>query len=303
VTGRERQHAALPEAQAGEQVQRDDREIEPSRDPAEYAEPEQQRAEFDEQHGDMRLAAAARCHGQPDEPSKDVGDLINRRLGAHRDDEIAGVQHEVRRGGGQRRALAQHGDDRRAGARPSLRITERAGGVGRIGRHGQLLDDQPLGLALQHGQPERQLRGAEYLGDGVGLVVGELDVLGGAVAVLVVQDQIAQAAAPRDDAQAPPVVQHDLLAYADARQHPTGDVHSHVYNTTDVIALGSLEWSAVNGDLVAAPVAAALGGWDAEVAVAPIDPTLADTQAFCDAYGVALEDSANCVVIAGRRGT
>ena len=35
---------------------------------------------------------------------------------------------------------------------------------------------------------------------------------------------------------------------------------------------------------------------------APIDPSLADTAAFCDEYGVALEDSANCVVIAGRRG-
>jgi prolyl-tRNA editing enzyme YbaK/EbsC (Cys-tRNA(Pro) deacylase) len=55
--------------------------------------------------------------------------------------------------------------------------------------------------------------------------------------------------------------------------------------------------------LVAVPVAAALDGWDAEVAVAPIDPTLADTAAFCDTYDVALEDSANCVVIAGRRGS
>ena len=33
-----------------------------------------------------------------------------------------------------------------------------------------------------------------------------------------------------------------------------------------------------------------------------IDPELADTAAFCARYGVALEDSANCVVIAGRRG-
>ena len=67
-------------------------------------------------------------------------------------------------------------------------------------------------------------------------------------------------------------------------------------------AIGSLEWRPANADLVAAPVAAALGGWDAEVVVAPIDPTLADTAAFCDTYDVALEDSANCVVIAGRRG-
>jgi len=35
--------------------------------------------------------------------------------------------------------------------------------------------------------------------------------------------------------------------------------------------------------------------------VAPIDPTRADTAAFCTAYDVALEASANCVVVAGRR--
>ncbi len=35
---------------------------------------------------------------------------------------------------------------------------------------------------------------------------------------------------------------------------------------------------------------------------APIDPSLADTAAFCEQYGVSMDDSANCVVIAGRRG-
>ncbi len=36
--------------------------------------------------------------------------------------------------------------------------------------------------------------------------------------------------------------------------------------------------------------------------VASIDADLADTAAFCEAYDVALEASANCVVVAGRRG-
>lgn len=36
--------------------------------------------------------------------------------------------------------------------------------------------------------------------------------------------------------------------------------------------------------------------------VAAIDPDLADTAAFCDAYGVAPEVSANCVVVRGARG-
>lgn len=40
----------------------------------------------------------------------------------------------------------------------------------------------------------------------------------------------------------------------------------------------------------------------AQVSVAPIDASLADTAAFCEAYGVTLEASANCIVVAGKRG-
>jgi len=56
--------------------------------------------------------------------------------------------------------------------------------------------------------------------------------------------------------------------------------------------------------LLAAPVAEALRAWpDAgEVLVAEIDPALADTAAFCERYGVPSAESANCVVIAARRG-
>ena len=56
--------------------------------------------------------------------------------------------------------------------------------------------------------------------------------------------------------------------------------------------------------LLAEPVAkalAALAGELDEVGVAEIDPELADTAAFCERYDVALAESANCVVIAGRR--
>lgn len=57
-------------------------------------------------------------------------------------------------------------------------------------------------------------------------------------------------------------------------------------------------------DLLADPVLAALHLWSraADVQVAPIDPDLADTAAFCAAYDVLLEQSANCVVVAGKRG-
>lgn len=61
-------------------------------------------------------------------------------------------------------------------------------------------------------------------------------------------------------------------------------------------------------DLLAAPVVAALERWSAaapvdvdDVLVAPIDAELADTAAFCAAYEVGLDESANCVVVAGKR--
>ena len=57
-------------------------------------------------------------------------------------------------------------------------------------------------------------------------------------------------------------------------------------------------------DLLAPPVATALRDWPraSELQVAEIDPELADTEAFCAAYGIELAASANCVVVAGRRG-
>ena len=56
-------------------------------------------------------------------------------------------------------------------------------------------------------------------------------------------------------------------------------------------------------DLLAPPVAAAAAAPGApELFVAEIDPALADTAAFCERYHVGLDASANCVVVAGRRG-
>ena len=56
-------------------------------------------------------------------------------------------------------------------------------------------------------------------------------------------------------------------------------------------------------DLLADPVAKALTELDLadSVWVAEIDPGLADTAAFCERYGVAPAQSANCVVVTGRR--
>ncbi|WP_129668610.1 YbaK/EbsC family protein [Phytoactinopolyspora endophytica] len=55
-------------------------------------------------------------------------------------------------------------------------------------------------------------------------------------------------------------------------------------------------------DLLAEPVHAALTKHqDVQAFVAEIDPALADTAEVCREYDVALEISANCVVVAGKR--
>lgn len=74
--------------------------------------------------------------------------------------------------------------------------------------------------------------------------------------------------------------------------------------------LGSLTWEPAieRPDLLAPAVATALAAWAAvepaaarEVRVAAIDPEQADTAAMTAAYHLALEDSVNCVLVAGRR--
>jgi prolyl-tRNA editing enzyme YbaK/EbsC (Cys-tRNA(Pro) deacylase) len=57
-------------------------------------------------------------------------------------------------------------------------------------------------------------------------------------------------------------------------------------------------------DLVAEPVAKALAALPSgtPVGVAGIDPELADTAQFCEHYGSPLSASANCVIVAGKRG-
>ena len=73
-------------------------------------------------------------------------------------------------------------------------------------------------------------------------------------------------------------------------------------------SLGTLDFTPATGrpGLLAEPVRGALAdpGWpwppDA-VGVAEIDPGLADTAAFCERYQVSPAESANCVVITGRR--
>jgi prolyl-tRNA editing enzyme YbaK/EbsC (Cys-tRNA(Pro) deacylase) len=86
------------------------------------------------------------------------------------------------------------------------------------------------------------------------------------------------------------------------RQDPKGTLMS----SAQPIDLGTLSWRPAETalELLAAPVVAALssGAFDpARVHVTAIDPGLADTAAFCDAYGSPPESSANCVIVSGRR--
>ncbi|HEX6684668.1 MAG TPA: YbaK/EbsC family protein [Candidatus Limnocylindrales bacterium] len=71
--------------------------------------------------------------------------------------------------------------------------------------------------------------------------------------------------------------------------------------------IGNFEqaWRAVDRpDLVGEAVAKGLVGLAGadQVLVVDTDPDLADTANFCQAYDVPLEASANCVVVAGKRG-
>ncbi len=52
---------------------------------------------------------------------------------------------------------------------------------------------------------------------------------------------------------------------------------------------------------VEARVRAQLDAMSAEYTVIPCDPAFADTAAFCDRYGFALEDAANTIVVAAKR--
>jgi prolyl-tRNA editing enzyme YbaK/EbsC (Cys-tRNA(Pro) deacylase) len=67
-------------------------------------------------------------------------------------------------------------------------------------------------------------------------------------------------------------------------------------------SLPALEHIELLGQHVVAALRALPPELAAGVTVTEIDPGLADTAAFCARYGVLAQESANCVVVAGRRG-
>jgi prolyl-tRNA editing enzyme YbaK/EbsC (Cys-tRNA(Pro) deacylase) len=74
---------------------------------------------------------------------------------------------------------------------------------------------------------------------------------------------------------------------------------------TDPSPKSRLNWVpvAAEPELLAPPVREGLRSWNGanDALVAPIDPGLADTAQFCDTYGISPAESANCVVVSGKR--
>lgn len=72
------------------------------------------------------------------------------------------------------------------------------------------------------------------------------------------------------------------------------------------IPLGALTFlpATEHPELVAAPVASMLATLEGaeSVGVVEIDPALSDTAGFCEHYGITAEQSANCVIVEGKRG-
>lgn len=60
--------------------------------------------------------------------------------------------------------------------------------------------------------------------------------------------------------------------------------------------------AAAGDPALAVPVSQGLARLAGHVLVADIDADLADTAQFCERYGVEMSASANCVIVAGRRG-
>jgi prolyl-tRNA editing enzyme YbaK/EbsC (Cys-tRNA(Pro) deacylase) len=71
------------------------------------------------------------------------------------------------------------------------------------------------------------------------------------------------------------------------------------------IKLGNLEWQKAidHPELIGESVYEALINFSGkeEVGVSEIDPNLSDTAAFCAQYEVTMEESANCVILEGKR--
>src|SRR4051794_5522054 len=124
------------------------------------------------------------------------GDTVDALARAHDHDDVPGLEDEGRPGGRDHLAVAQDRDDRGAGQGTGAGVTQWPRDERRTGRDGHLLGDQAGGLRPEAGELAEHERGAQDVGERLGLVVGERDVGRARVRVVdVVDDEVAPAVA------------------------------------------------------------------------------------------------------------
>src|SRR5918992_937489 len=173
-----------------------------------------------------RRTAAPSC--TPSAPQQ-LAQLLDAPGGADHHQGVLGFQTLVG-GGGRDGAVAAHdGHDRHAGAAAGLGVGDGLAGVRAARPDRQPVDGQPLDPLGQRRQVLDQPGCPEQLGQGVGLLVGELDDLLAGVGVLtVVHQQIAPAGAVGDDPELAAGAGGEVVTKPDAWQVGLLDVHPAV---------------------------------------------------------------------------
>src|SRR5262245_36877484 len=139
---------------------------------------------------------------------------------------VGGLEAELRSRRGDRRAPAQHRHDRDAGAGAGARVADGPGREGGPGRDRQPVDRQPLHLLPEPAEPLRDAAGAEQLGEGVAVLVAQLDhVLAGVGVLGVEEQQVAAAGEMGHDPELAAGRGGELVAQPDAGQGGLLDVH------------------------------------------------------------------------------
>ena len=229
---RERDQAAVPEGQPGEQVERDGREADPAADAAEHAEGEEQRADLDEQDrrtvhcGPIRVpwqpssvvVSPARMAVTPSRPSR-VPTATTTSFASKTKDGPGDAMTSRSRRTATMEALVRV----RARVSPSRRPTngEPAGrAICSVSRTG--------GLLPQAGELAQHQGGAEHVGERLGLVVGERDRGQAGVRVVhVVEHQVATAVAMGDHPDGTAGGGDQVMPNADPRQRSLFNPYAH----------------------------------------------------------------------------
>ena len=219
---RERDQPALAEREAAQQDQRDRRDPHPRREPAEQPDPENERADLDE---DERAVVHL---GQP-ASGDDADEVVEAVAGADRDDRVAAAQRG-RPGPGagstsvsRTIATIEHRVRVRAFVSPSGRPTN-----GESARSGICSIDRPATCSRRPASWVRISEPPSTSDSAVASSSRQLDGLAGAVGVVLVGErEFAAAVAEIEDRQPTSLVGHDVMAHTDSGQFGALDVGGH----------------------------------------------------------------------------